>query len=103
MPIAGLATQAVASVQLGVSTSVLNAPTFAQTVSQNPGLAADHASSGVSQFSVRFRELFSTAFKKRNIATSAADPAEPVVHADPEYVVSSEAHISLETIGAPFA
>jgi len=74
MPISGLADQAAGSIQQGMSTSVSPVIAFPQNFSQNAALAADPNSSGVSQFNVRFRELFSTAFKKRNIATSAAAP-----------------------------
>ena len=74
MPISGLAGQAVGSIQQGMSASVNGSITFPQGSSQNAALAVDPNSSGVSQFSLRFHELFSTAFKKRNIATSAADP-----------------------------
>jgi len=75
LPVSGLSTQAVASVQTSMSTSVVTPVTFQKGTPENAALANDPNSSGVSQFSVRFRELFSAAFKKRNIATSAADPA----------------------------
>jgi hypothetical protein len=54
---------------------VISPVIFQQDTSQNLALAADPNSNGVSQFSLRFREIYTMPFQKRNIATSAADPA----------------------------
>ena len=50
---------------------------LASTNKKNAALAANPSSNGVSQFSLRFSENFGTAFKKRNIATSAVIKAMP--------------------------
>src|SRR5439155_12775427 len=75
LPIAGLATQTVGLVQRGMFTTVNTFTVFQQCTSQNAGLAANPNNSGTSQFSLKVSEGFGTAFKSRNIATSAANPA----------------------------
>ena len=67
--------QTVAFIQSGFTPSVSGASNLPQCVSQNPGLARDPSQSGTSQFSIRFVENFATAFRRRNVATSAGTPA----------------------------
>lgn len=74
LPISGLSTQAIGSVQRGKSFLASQVKTFQQCTSENSVLAIDPNSNGVSQFTLQFRELFATAFKRRNLATSGADP-----------------------------
>jgi hypothetical protein len=74
LPITGVATQAVGSVQRGMVATVNTFKVFQQCTSENAALAANPNSSGTSQLSLRFSETFGTAFKKRNTATSAATP-----------------------------
>ena len=66
--------QTVAFIQGGLTASVSGVPNFSQCVAQNGNLAGDPSQSGISQFSVRLRENFATAFKRRNVATSNSTP-----------------------------
>ena len=62
--------QIVAYIQSGLTFSLNTSQTFQQCNSENAALATNPASAGVSQFSLRFIENFSTAFKQRNTVTS---------------------------------
>jgi len=66
LPVSGLATQAVGSVQRGLAFTVSGSTTFQQCVSR--------ASSAGSFTTLRYQELFATAFKKRNLATAPSAP-----------------------------
>jgi hypothetical protein len=78
MPAGGLPvanpSQTVAFIQSGQTFALSAAPTLQQCNSQNAALAGDPTSSGVSQFSLRFAENTTTSFRRRNTATSAANP-----------------------------
>jgi hypothetical protein len=66
--------QTVAFIAQGAFASLSGSPIFSQCSSQNQALADDPTQSGAAQFNVTFQEQFSTAFKQRNIATSASTP-----------------------------
>jgi len=80
LPVSGLATQAVGSVQLGLDFSLRSTATTgnafttvtAQQCVSNP---ATNVAPTVPIAWLRYRELFSTAFKKRSILASAANPS----------------------------
>ena len=75
LPVSGLATQSVGSVQRGLQFGVFSSTS--STSAFSPGSLQQCVSRGASDGSVavlRYSELFATSFKRRNIATTSALP-----------------------------
>jgi hypothetical protein len=73
LPVSGLATQAVGSVQRGLAFSLLPASGSTFTVfSFQQCISRDSSAGAIAR--LRYAELFATSFKRRNIATSSSAP-----------------------------
>jgi len=79
MPVSGLATQAVGSVQLGLDFSIRSSTTTTSaftTATEQQCVSQSSSATPTTPFAyLRYHELFSTSFKKRSVASSVLTPS----------------------------